>query len=496
MKNKVVQLLNQHGPMLSGELARHYESKYNVSNEAARQALSRAGLPVCKISKLSFDKNQKFFYLENQFMSNRYTDALLNAIEEHSKINSIYITAFTAQNGCVSKKLLPAFVSAPVGNVKGHKLHKRVIEDLLKQKIIQEFDETRWTLAPAFNNRKRPNISRAAGLEVAKRQIVHDFASWIGKMNLSAYNSISILDEKAQFANFQWAYTAPSYVHSLYDMKKNRPGFVVADVFYGKTATIKDIQFFIDKVNIIRSFRNLSNFLPIIIVDRINKDTLKLLKENKIMIALISNIFNNRYSQLLGDIVNLFANAAAIIFENPDKLEKLFIEIGKSEGRFNNLAGDMFELLVGHYYRDIGCSDLEMKKIIQIPGEEVQQREIDVIAKKDGRKYIVECKASRSMIDNDFAKKWLDDIIPQIYKWILKQDWETNKYTFQLWSLGGFTKKAEELLRLRQKSVKPTKYRIEFFNREEMRNIAKENNSRFFLSVIDQHFDIKIPNNT
>ena len=491
MKNKVVQLINQHGPMLSGELARRYEAKYNVSNEAARQALSRVGLPVCKISKLSFDKNQKFFYLENQFMSERYTDALLRAIEENSKINSIYITAFAAQNGYVSKKLLPAFVSAPIGNVKGHKLHNRVIEDLLHQKIIQEFDETRWMLNPAFYGRGYPNISRTVGLEVAKRQIVHDFASWIGKMNLTAYDSVKILDEEAQFAKFQWAYTAPSYVHSLYDMKKNppRPGFVVADVFYGKTATIQDIQFFIDKVNIIRSFRNLPNFLPIIIVDKLNIDALMLLKKNKIMIALISNIFDNRYSEILGDIVNLFTNAAAIIFDNPDKLEKLFAEIEKSEGRFNNLAGDMFELLVGHYFRDIGCSYLRMKSTIQIPGKDGQQREIDVLTQKDGSMYIAECKASRTKIDFEFADKWLGVIIPQIYKWLLEKDWGTNKFVFQLWSIGGFAKDAEELLRSRQNSVKPTKYKIEFFNKEEMRNMAKENNSRFFLSMIEQHFD-------
>ena len=418
-------------------------------------------------------------------MTARYTDALLRAIEEHSRINSIYLSAFAAQNGCISKKLLPAFVSAPVGKVKGHKLHQRVIDDLLQQKIIGDFDERHWILNEAFNN-SSSNISRAAGIEVAKRQIINDFASWAGKLNLTAYNSVHILDEKAEFANFRWAFTAPSYAHPLYDSKKNSPGFVVADVFYGKLATVQDIRFFIDKVNIIRSFKNVRDFLPVFIVDRVNPDALELLKEHKVIVAFINNIFDNRYSELLGDIVNLFANATAIILNNPGELERFFADLEKAEGKFNTLAGDMFELLVGHYYQGIGCNFLKMKQIIQIPGEKFQQREIDVFAVKDGQLYIVECKATSAMIDFDFAEKWLGTIIPQTRKWLLESDWRSDTVVFQLWSLGGFTEKAEELLRSRQKSV--SKYKIEFFTKEDMRNMARANNARLFLSVIDQHF--------
>ena len=485
MKNKIEQLLNIHGPMLSGELARHYESVYKVSNEAARQALSRVGHPVFKITKLSFEKNQKFFYLEKQFMSERFISALLNAIEKHSKINSIYISAFLSQNGYVSKELLPAFVSAPVGKVKKHKMHDRIITDLIQSQIISEFDETRWMLNPAFNRSGTLNVSRSTGLEVAKKQIVSDFAAWAGKMNLSAYSSVHILSKEAQVGNFQWAFTAPSYIHPLFDIKKSRPGFVVADVFYGKMAKKQDIQFFIDKVNVIRSFRNLPTFLPILIVDRIEQDALSYLKENKIIVAIINNIFDTKYSELLGDIVNLFTNASAIISSNPGKLEELFVEIGKSEGRFNNLAGDMFELLVGHYYHELGCNFLEIKKVIPIPDER-KSREIDILVRKDGCMYIAECKATRSMIDEKFVDEWLGTKIPQIRKWLFEKHNETQKHIFQLWSIGGFTDGAETLLQRRQGDV--TKYEIEFYNKGQMREIALRNNTRTFLALLDQHF--------
>ena len=95
MSKKVVTLLNKYGPMLSGELARKFEHEYGASNTAARQALSRAKKPVNKICALSFDKNQKFFYLESQYMSNRYIERLMDAIKQSSQINWVISVHFS-----------------------------------------------------------------------------------------------------------------------------------------------------------------------------------------------------------------------------------------------------------------------------------------------------------------------------------------------------------------------------------------------------------------
>ena len=254
MSKKVVTLLNKYGPMLSGELARKFEQEYGVSNTAARQALSRAKKPVNKICTLSFDKNQKFFYLESQYMSNRYIKRLIDAIKRSSKINWIYICAFQSQNGFVAKSILPSLVSSPIKNVKGHKLHQRVIDDLLKCGIIVEYNETHWMLAEWVSIQNR-SIARAAGLETVKKQVVNDFASWAQNINLIGYDSAKVLSASAEFANFQWALTAPAYIQPLYDTEKIQPGFVVADIFYGRTATEEDINFFLDKLSVIRTFK-------------------------------------------------------------------------------------------------------------------------------------------------------------------------------------------------------------------------------------------------
>lgn len=102
--NKVEYLLKKNGPTISGELARLYENTYGVSNETARKAISMAKNPVRRINSIKFDKNQMFYYLERQYMSEQFKSSLLFAIKNYSKVNQIYINAFSAQNGYISKK--------------------------------------------------------------------------------------------------------------------------------------------------------------------------------------------------------------------------------------------------------------------------------------------------------------------------------------------------------------------------------------------------------
>lgn len=483
MSKRVINLLNKYGPMLSGKLAHIFEKEYGVSNMAARQALSRAKNPVNKICTLSFEKNQKFFYLESQYMSQGYIEGLLTAIKENSQVNWIYICAFRSQHGYVSKDILPALVASPIKNVKGHKLHQRVIEDLLNCRIIEEFDETRWKLCdwvPVSGQ----SLARATGVEVVKKQIVNDFAKWARNINFIGYDSSKTLVESAEFANFQWAFTAPSYVQPLYDMTLQKNGFIVGDIFYGQAATVEDVRFFIDKLSIIRNFKKLPAFLPILLVESVTPDALKLLKENKVVVAFIKNLFDERYTELLAEIVNVFTNASAIIVKNPGKIEELFLELSKAEGRYNDIVGDMFELMVGYYYQHIGCRYISIGRTIQIP-DSGKMNELDVLVERDGKIIVVECKATRSAISEVFVKKWLNINIPQIRKWLNEKYPNIKNFEFQLWSLGGFTQEALELLK--KDAEKAKKYEISFFNKKQIIEMAKQHNVQPIIDILHQH---------
>ena len=482
--NRVAELLKINGPMLSGDLARKYETAYGVSNDTARKAISRARPPVNKLYKFKFNKNQMFYYLESQFMGDKYTDALLAAIKQHSKVIYTYIQAFIAQNGYVSKNILPAFTGAPVGNVKGHKGYSDILNSLIQTGIIEELGEERYMLSPSFYKLGKRNLGRSIGLETAKKIIINDFDDWASKVNLVAYGKGKGLFDEPDFAQFQWGYTAPSYIQPLYAEKEEQPGFVIADVFYGKTATKETVQFFIDKLNVIRSFRNISSLLPVLLVDKIDADALHLLKKNKVMVAILSKFFTDKYTELLNDLVNLFANVTAIINKNPDALYELFDALAKNEGRYNNMSGELFELLVGSYFMHIGCTSLR-SQVIARDDESGRYKELDWLAEREGALVVVECKATKAEIDEKFVRKWLNENIPFTRRWILDR-FANTKMEFQLWSVGGFTKKALELLRKAEEEN--CKYCVKYFNREQMLALAKDKNDKHFVQIMDKHF--------
>ncbi|MCM1055550.1 MAG: hypothetical protein NC394_08515 [Bacteroides sp.] len=474
--------MSNYGPMLSGDLARLYEKTYRTSNETARKAISRARPPVKRLSKFKFEKNQLFYYLEAQFMSERYAEALLKAIEEHSRVNYTYIQAFRSQNGYVSKKILPALVGAPIRKVKNHKMHSAILRSLIDARIITEFSEERYAMNQAFSI--TDNINRSIGLEIAKKVIINDFNSWARGVNLVSYEKGRGLFEEPEFAQFQWAYTAPSYIQPLYSNKEKQPGFVIADVFYGATATKESIAFFIDKLNIIRSYKNIKPFLPVLLTDKIDPEALKLLKDNKVMVAILNNFFSEKYTNLLNELVNTFANTTSIINKNPDMIYKLFDELAKSEGRYNNMSGDMFELLVGSFYAYAGCTSLKSKAIIR-DDSTGRYKELDWLAEKDGVTVVVECKATKAAIDDDFISKWLSENIPFTRKWLIDNR-QCEKIEFQIWSTGGFTDKALQLLN--KAETETSKYSIKHFDREKMMSLAKEKNDKHFIEIMQAHF--------
>lgn len=299
------------------------------------------------------------------------------------------------------------------------------------------------------------------------------------------YDSSKTLFESAEFANFQWAFTAPSYVQPLYNMKSQKNGFVVGDVIYGKTASLEDIQFFINKVSIIRSYKRLPHFLPVLLLDNATPEALKVLKEHKVVIAFIKNLFDQRYVELLAEIVNIFTNASAIIAKDPAQIEKLFSEISKSEGRYNDIIGDFFEIMVGYYYQCIGCRYLTIGKTIVSP-RSGKPNELDLLVEREGKVIIVECKATRSAVDEKYVERWLGKNIPQTREWLNERYPDIGCFEFQLWSLGGFSPNALNMLKDAKDKTK--KYRIEFFNKEDILEKIKQHNVQHLADLLRKHF--------
>lgn len=129
---------------------------------------------------------------------------------------------------------------------------------------------------------------------------------------------------------------------------------------------------------------------------------------------------------------------------------------------------------------------MEIGKHIHVPGSDLKN-EIDVLVKRDGKIIIVECKATRSPIDETFADKWLTKNIPRIRSWLIEEYSDIKNFEFQLWSLGGFTEGANKLLEDAANNTK--KYKIEYFNYSQIIEIVKNKNVNLLVKILCDHFD-------
>ena len=480
--DRVEEILKKDGPMLSGALANRLERKYAISNTAARKAISRAKAPVQKLRAFPFNKNQVFCYLEEQYHSRRYKEMLYQSLKKESLNVAVILHALENSSNILKKDMLPIYSKSPVENTKGHRNFERIISDLVKQGILYEIEDEYYAISSEYSGEDY-NLIYSRSEEQVARIAVNDFVSWAAKLNMIAYNSFKIFPDPAIFAHFKWFSTIPSYVTPLYDLKKKRPGFVVVDALIKSNITVEDVTFFVEKVKIIRNFKSIPYVAPVLLVNGVSNEALQYLKENKIVVGILSNLFDKRYTEILMNIYTVLQNATTVIMREPQKLEELMKEIAKNEGRFNNAMGDLFECMVGLLFNRSGSRYLELNK--QIPNDRGGKYEMDVLVERDGRIMVIECKAYRGNVGKEYVEKWLSSRIPAFRKF-LEGIYPGRKQEFSIWSLGGFDEEAAMLLEKHKTTAK--KYKLSYLDKKAMCQYAKELNDKLFCEQIQKHF--------
>ena len=100
---------------------------------------------------------------------------------------------------------------------------------------------------------------------------------------------------------------------------------------------------------------------------------------------------------------------------------------------------------------------------------------------------LAECKAKRSKVDLRTVDKWLGTKIPAFKSWIEKQEtWKQKSIEFEFWSTGGFTDDAIDKLDYIASSV--AKYKVSYFNAEDIRNKALLMKNKKLKESLDDFF--------
>lgn len=474
-------ILRNKGPLLSGELAELLAKESNANKEAIRKRLSRAKFPVTRIRGFFVD-NQSMFYLQEQYNKEIFFDGLLKAFKKGAKRFYAVIKAIEYHYGYIKTQHLPCYTFSPTQNLVGHKRISKILDELIGLKVIA-FEGDSYKLHPYLLETSNPSYKEYKAIETAKNFVLTQFLSWTRSIGLTSYNTGSFYSE---FAKFQWSFTSPSYINSLTSSVEGKitPAFILADVLIGREAEEENVNFFIEKIKILNAQKNLSKFIPFLIVDSVSTNAFQLLKKNGIVIGFVNKLFGYEYSDLLKALINTITNAGAILKKNPEVYLDLITKLNKLvDGKTNNLRGDLFELAVGFYHSRL-CRSLDIGKQINFEGN---RKEMDVFAVYTDEIKVAECKGYKNKVSKDEIEVWLSEKISIVRKWIIDQHAYDNKnITFEFWSTGGYEDDALEKLKYSKTTTK--KYKIEYYDQPQIIEKAKEVKSQRFNDILKQYY--------
>lgn len=471
----IEKILESKGPLISSELAQLLSKRLRISINTASQKISRNR----KVKKIKgfFVSNQSLIFLEEQYKEGKLYDAFSKTLRKYGKKYWYCINAINMHGGIIDSKFLECYTNYPVLPLKRHVPFKKVMQKFVSNDILI-FSGTEYSFAPRFAPIKTTNLIHRT-IEIIKEDILNHFHEMIRNLGIISFNTGELFSE---YGKFRWSFKGVSYLRGL--VINTKPGFVLADILFGKEILKKDIEFFIEKLNHVQSFKNAPKVIPFLIVDDLHKDALKELKKNGVAIGFIKELFGDKYAMALRELVSVLNNAGASLKTQPNKYLELIGELKLyNETLIYNIRGTLFEYFVGHIHSK-KCQSLDVgREIIENNG----RHEIDVFAIYNDKVVFAECKATNSKIDLEKIEKWVSIKIPAFRKWLLKQETLKNHLIeFEYWATGGFTKDA--LRKLKSRSKFTTKYKVSFFEGKDIRSKAVAMKNKKLKEAIDNYF--------
>lgn len=470
------------GGLLSGELAQFLCDTENISPEAARKRIERIKSPLHKLKGL-FEDNQSFIYHSDNYNNSDYFLNLEKAFKSSGKRCHAILEAINYHHGLILKKELANYSFSPIIKIKGHMLYSTLIEKLNRAQVIHSIDDDHYCLNSFLSDKIDLNLRHFKAIQFSKDLLLNQFSIWCKNIGLTSYSQATF---NSQVGGFQFSFTAPSYINGLvqYKEKVPNPGFLVADILIGNSTDSDTIDFFLQKISSIRASNRSAKLIPVLIVDGTSTSAFNQLKKLGVLIATVREIFGDSYNELLKSLINTITNAGAILKKEPEKYIQLMDQLTKLvNGKTNNLRGDLFELAVGYYYGKL-CQSLDIGRIIKLDSEP-NNREVDVLAVFEKEVRVVECKGYNYSVDDEYVNKYLTNKIPFIRKWLEKIH-PNKRQVFEIWSTGGFTVKATELLQKAKSNTK--KYAVDYLGKPEILERAGELSTSKLSKVLKEYY--------
>lgn len=469
-------ILKNKGPMMSSELANILGNILKITKNSASQKVVR-DKSILKV-KGFFSSGQSFCYLEQHTKEIDFFERLMKSMFENGKKYWFCLNAIKSSGGLISQNYLECYTNYPILPLKSHIPFKKVMQKFVSDGILV-FNDGYYFIAPKWNQ-STLNSTQYQTIELIKEDIINNFNSLTKNIGLISYHT----GEKfAEYGKFKWAFKGVCPLSGL--KENNKFGYLLADILFGHPVYEKDVMFYLEKLKTIQSFKKSPRLLPFLIVDDVETNALKLLKENGIVVGFIRELFGNKYADTLKELVTVLNNAGASLKTDPNKYLDLISELKKyNQGLANNIRGALFEFVVGHMHSLENNCSLEIgREIFENGGK----HEIDVFATNNQKIIFSECKATKGKVTIQQVETWLSTKIPAFRQWASRQEtWKNKELEFEYWSVNGFEVDAEK--KLGQISSSASKIKISYFDGKSIRNKALALKNKKLKEAIDNFF--------
>lgn len=490
--NKIVQILNERGPSLSSDIAALLREE-GKSPVAARQIVSRLPKDVRVLHGLPFPKRARFLYLEQQFASDRYWNALTTAINVSNPAYSAAIAGVRSRGDCVPLKDFDIVAGSPVKQkrqLSGTTILDRLCSvDLLSRVSIDGIGECvllgNGVADSALMSRLRARL-------LTENVLLDAIRSWAVKMNFASPKTTRIRDESPapQFATCRFDLCGPCYLRPMtrFSGEKLTPGFFVADVVVGSELNKSAVAGFLRKCTLLGHLRKTPPFLPMLIADGFTAEALRECRSAGVITTRPDTLFGQDVARALGDLLQTLSNAAAVAAANPDRIDELFRRLSTIEGSAGNLRGALFELVVGHMVRAIENGSIDIGSLVRCQ-KTGQRAEIDVRLVNERKLGIYECKGYQpsSVVGLEEIENWLTKRIPIINSAHRAEErFSDSAFRFEFWTCGTFHPDALQALQKAKSGT--TKYQIEWKDGPAVKEYANQIKAPGIRKVLDEHY--------
>lgn len=474
MKISLHSTLRRHGPCLSTTLSNILRREYGLSEEAARQRVSRGGKDIYKLKSLPFPHRAYFVYLREHYQKKEYFTNLQKTVLNSKSSYSLALTSILSRGGIVTVEEFHVVCGLPIkqkNKISSEEVLKRFIESCLVEKInIPSIGECIAIPKVSRNYLSDKKYARRLRTRRICEDIVLDaIKEWSKRLGLVSYNKVEIFGDKSfpSYGTFHWHLSAPSYISAITEKngKGIKPGFFVCDISLNSTATESSIAPYLNKIENSIIFKNLSRCMHVFVAEKYTKNCFNLLKRKGIIPGTVDSIFGKEIADGLRELINVLNSDQQEI--SYPQYEDIFNKLSSLEGAHGNLRGALFEFLVAEIVRNkFNHTYIDINKIIK---SSKGSAEVDVMLfDKSCRVVAIECKSNKYLC-LDEVKKWFSTRIPRIKKYIQEsQEWGDYEMEFHLWTTGKISKETLEYIKDRQEET--NKHKIVIYNYEDILN--------------------------